>query len=92
MLLVIYIYPLISKLYFNEPSALIASLGAPPYNDSLFPRELPILYTRLSSRSRPKSFTIKGLPSTLPMLPIAPHLNKLLSSLLFLSLYKTNKA
>jgi hypothetical protein len=49
MLLVTYIYPLILKLCFSELSALIAPLGAPPYNDSPLPRELPALYARLSS-------------------------------------------
>ena len=49
MLLVIYIYPLILKLCFSELSALIAPLGAPPYNDSPFLRELSTLYTQLSS-------------------------------------------
>jgi hypothetical protein len=49
MLLVTFIYPLILKLCFSELSALIALLGAPPYNDSPLLRELPALYTRLFS-------------------------------------------
>jgi hypothetical protein len=49
MLLVTHIYPLILKLCFSELSALIAPLGAPPYNDSSLLRELPALYTRLFS-------------------------------------------
>jgi hypothetical protein len=40
-----YIYPLILKLYFNKLFTLIAFLNAPPYNNSLFLKELPTLYT-----------------------------------------------
>jgi hypothetical protein len=76
MLLVTCIYPLILKLYFSELSALIAPLAAPPCNDSLLLRELPALYARLSSQSRPKSSTVEALPSTSPMLPATPRLNR----------------
>ena len=74
MLLVIFIYPLILKLCFSELSASIALSGAPPYNDSPLSRELPALYTRLSSQSKLESSTIEALSNTLPMLLITPHL------------------
>jgi hypothetical protein len=45
MFLVTYIYPLILKLYFSELSALISLSNAPPYSDSLLPRESLVLYT-----------------------------------------------
>jgi hypothetical protein len=92
MLLVIYIYPLILKLCFSELSVLIAPSGAPPYNNSPHPRELPALYTRLSSQSKLESSTIEALPSTLPILPATPRLNRWPPFLLFLPLYRTNKA
>jgi len=62
-----HLFPALFQLHFNELSASIPLLNAPPYSDSLFLRGSLVLYIQLFSQSKLESFITEALLNTLSM-------------------------